>query len=76
MAAILSLGFGQLWRLSWWDYHLYLLAGFSATSWAVVAETRRSRSLSGAASTTRSASTIASRSVSTLIRARARSASC
>lgn len=48
MAAILSLGFGQLWRLSWWDYHLYLLAGFSATSWAVVAETRRSRSLSGA----------------------------
>jgi hypothetical protein len=48
MAAILSLGFGQLWRLSWWDYHLYLLAGFAATSWAVVAETRRSRSLSGA----------------------------
>jgi HD-GYP domain-containing protein (c-di-GMP phosphodiesterase class II) len=48
MAAILSLGFGQLWRLSWWDYHLYLLAGFAATSWAVIAETRRSRSLSGA----------------------------
>ena len=45
MSAILSLGFGQLWRLSWWDYHLYLLAGFAATSWAVVAEFRRSRSL-------------------------------
>jgi HD-GYP domain-containing protein (c-di-GMP phosphodiesterase class II) len=48
MSAILSLGFGQLWRLSWWDYHLYLLAGFSATSWAVVAEFHRSRSLAGA----------------------------
>jgi HD-GYP domain-containing protein (c-di-GMP phosphodiesterase class II)/uncharacterized membrane protein len=45
MSAILSLGFGQLWRLSWWDYHLYLLAGFAATSWAVVTEYRRSRSL-------------------------------
>ncbi|MGH7539882.1 MAG: hypothetical protein ACRELC_02680, partial [Gemmatimonadota bacterium] len=45
MSAILSLGFGQLWRLSWWDYHLYLLAGFAATSWAIVAEYRRSQSL-------------------------------
>ena len=47
MSALLSLGFGQLWRLSWWDYHLYLLAGFGATSWAVVAEFGRSRSLAG-----------------------------
>jgi HD-GYP domain-containing protein (c-di-GMP phosphodiesterase class II) len=47
MSAILSLGFGQLWRLSWWDYHLYLLAGFVATSWAVVSEFHRSRSLTG-----------------------------
>lgn len=45
MSAILSLAFGQLWRLSWWDYHLYLLAGFSATAWAVAVESRRSRSL-------------------------------
>jgi HD-GYP domain-containing protein (c-di-GMP phosphodiesterase class II) len=45
MSGILSLGFGMLWRLSWWDYHLYLLAGFAATAWAVVAEYRRSRSL-------------------------------
>jgi len=45
MSAILSLGFGMLWRLSWWDYHLYLLTGFAATAWAVVAEYRRSRSL-------------------------------
>jgi hypothetical protein len=45
MSAILSLGFGMLWRLSWWDYHVYLLAGFTATAWAVVVEYRRSRSL-------------------------------
>ncbi|MGH2635984.1 MAG: HD domain-containing phosphohydrolase [Actinomycetota bacterium] len=48
MSSILSLAFGELWRLSWWDYHVYLLAGFGATCWAVVAEYRRSRSLSGA----------------------------
>jgi hypothetical protein len=48
MSAILSLVFGQFWRLSWWDYHLYLLAGFGATSWAVVTESRRSRSLAAA----------------------------
>jgi HD-GYP domain-containing protein (c-di-GMP phosphodiesterase class II) len=50
MSAILSLGFGLLWRLSWWDYHAYLLAGFSAAAWAVAAEYRRSRSLSRAVS--------------------------
>ena len=48
MSAILSLIFGQLWRLSWWDYHLYLLAGFVATVWAVAVEFRRSRSLTSA----------------------------
>jgi uncharacterized membrane protein len=45
MSAILSLGFGMLWRLSWWDYHVYLLAGFTATALAVIVEYRRSRSL-------------------------------
>ena len=50
MSAILSFGFGMLWRLSWWDYHLYLLTGFSATAWAVVTEYRRSRSLQEAVS--------------------------
>ena len=35
MSAILSFGFGMLWRLSWWDYHVYLFTGFSATAWAV-----------------------------------------
>jgi hypothetical protein len=46
MSAILSLGFGELWRLSWWDYHVYLLAGFAATCWAVLSQYRRWRSLS------------------------------
>jgi hypothetical protein len=50
MSSILSLAFGQLWRLSWWDYHVYLLAGFAATSWAVVVGYRRSRSLAAAVS--------------------------
>jgi hypothetical protein len=48
MAALLSLQFGTFWRLSWWDYHVYLLAGFAAAAWAVVAGFRRSRSLAGA----------------------------
>jgi hypothetical protein len=48
MAALLSLQFGTFWRLSWWDYHLYLLAGFAAAAWAVAVGFRRSRSLEGA----------------------------
>ena len=40
----------MLWRLSWWDYHVYLLTGFSATAWAVITEYRRSRSLQDAVS--------------------------
>jgi HD-GYP domain-containing protein (c-di-GMP phosphodiesterase class II) len=50
MSAILSLVFGQFWRLSWWDYHVYLLGGFGATAWAVVTESRRTRSLTSAVS--------------------------
>jgi hypothetical protein len=45
MAALLSLRFGTFWRLSWWDYHLYLLCGFAAAAWAVVVGFRGSRSL-------------------------------
>jgi HD-GYP domain-containing protein (c-di-GMP phosphodiesterase class II) len=48
MSAILSLSYGQFWRLSWWDYHIYLLAGFAAAAWAVVAGYRGSRTLAGA----------------------------
>lgn len=42
--AVVSLKLGQLWRLSWWDYHAYLLAGFAAASWAVLVGLRESRS--------------------------------
>jgi HD-GYP domain-containing protein (c-di-GMP phosphodiesterase class II) len=48
MSALLSLAYGTFWRLSWWDYHLYLLAGFAAAAWAVVAGYRGSRTLAGA----------------------------
>ena len=48
MSAILSLAHGLLWRMSWWDYHLYLLAGFSAAAWAVVVGYHGSHTLSGA----------------------------
>ncbi|MGH2675904.1 MAG: HD-GYP domain-containing protein, partial [Actinomycetota bacterium] len=42
--AVVSLKLGQLWRLSWWDYHAYLLAGFAAAAWAVLVGLRESRS--------------------------------
>jgi HD-GYP domain-containing protein (c-di-GMP phosphodiesterase class II) len=42
--AVVSLKLGELWRLSWWDYHAYLLAGFAAASWAVLVGLRESRS--------------------------------
>ncbi|HZB04518.1 MAG TPA: HD domain-containing phosphohydrolase [Actinomycetota bacterium] len=42
--AVVSFELGTLWRLSWWDYHAYLLAGFAAAAWAVVAEAGRIRS--------------------------------
>lgn len=48
MSALLSLTYGTFWRLSWWDYHLYLLAGFAAAAWAVVAGYRGSHTLAGA----------------------------
>jgi HD-GYP domain-containing protein (c-di-GMP phosphodiesterase class II) len=34
-SAVISLHFGQLWRLSWWDYHGCLLAGFAGVAYAV-----------------------------------------
>jgi HD-GYP domain-containing protein (c-di-GMP phosphodiesterase class II) len=43
--ALLSLEVGTLWRLSWWDYHAFLLTGFAAAIYAVVTGYRRSRAL-------------------------------
>jgi len=41
-AAILALRFGDQFRLSWWDYHGYLLAGFAAGVYTVRVRARRS----------------------------------
>jgi HD-GYP domain-containing protein (c-di-GMP phosphodiesterase class II) len=43
--ALLSLQVGTPWRLSWWDYHAFLLTGFAAAIYAVVTGYRRSRTL-------------------------------
>lgn len=40
-AALLSLRVGEMWRLSWWDYHGFLLAGFGAAVYAVWVRYRR-----------------------------------
>ena len=32
---------GELWRLSWWDYHGFLLAGFGGAVYAIWARYRR-----------------------------------
>ena len=44
-AAMISLRLGTLWRLSWWDYHGYLLAGFGATVYAVLRRFRSTRAV-------------------------------
>jgi HD-GYP domain-containing protein (c-di-GMP phosphodiesterase class II) len=46
--SIASLQLGVLWHLSWWDYHVLLLIGFSAAVSAIVAGYRRSRSVAAA----------------------------
>ena len=47
-SAIISMHFGELWRLSWWDYHGCLLAGFAGVSFSVFkrwGETREAASV-------------------------------
>lgn len=39
-AALVSLRLGAQWRLSWWDYHAFLLAGFGAAVLAIVQSRR------------------------------------
>jgi HD-GYP domain-containing protein (c-di-GMP phosphodiesterase class II) len=43
--ALIALELGQQWRASWWDYHAYLLTGFGAAVYAVLANYRRSRTI-------------------------------
>jgi len=49
--SLLSLELGELWRLSWWDYHALLLTGFGFAVVAVFMEYRRSRTIEGALAT-------------------------
>jgi HD-GYP domain-containing protein (c-di-GMP phosphodiesterase class II) len=42
-AALLSLRFGELWRLSWWDYHAFLLAAYAGAVYAVAVRYGRTR---------------------------------
>ncbi|MEO8693903.1 MAG: HD-GYP domain-containing protein [Acidimicrobiales bacterium] len=44
-AALLSLRVGQLWHLSWWDYHGFLLAGFAGAVYAVWVRYKRTRAV-------------------------------
>ncbi len=41
--ALMSLRFGTVWRISWWDYHALLLMGFGSAVYAVVAGFLRTR---------------------------------
>jgi hypothetical protein len=43
--SLLSLQLRALWRLSWWDYHAFLLTGFAAAVYAVLTGYRRSRTI-------------------------------
>jgi putative nucleotidyltransferase with HDIG domain len=43
IAAVTSYRLGDIWRLSWYDYHGYLLAGFGGAVIAIIISERRSR---------------------------------
>jgi putative nucleotidyltransferase with HDIG domain len=45
IAAATSLRLGELWHLSWWDYHGYLLAGFTGAVYALTVSSRRSKAV-------------------------------
>jgi hypothetical protein len=36
VAAICSMHWGELWQLSWWNYHIFLLIGFASAVYAIV----------------------------------------
>ena len=42
-AALVSLQLGTMWRISWWDYHAFLLAGFGAAVAAILLGRRQTR---------------------------------
>jgi len=52
IAAVVAFEHGRFARLSWWDYHAYLLAGFGSTVYAVVVRGRRQQAISSVLDTT------------------------
>jgi HD domain len=46
VAALTALEHGVFGRLSWWDYHAYLLAGFGCAAFAVLKRGRREKAVS------------------------------
>ena len=44
-AALVSLQLGEMWRLSWWDYHAFLLAGFGVAVSAILLVRRENRTV-------------------------------
>ncbi|MEX2446715.1 MAG: HD domain-containing phosphohydrolase [Dehalococcoidia bacterium] len=49
--SLLALAFASSWGLLWWDYHIYLLAGFSVVTYSVVRECHHMRAAGGALAT-------------------------
>ncbi len=47
VGSVLSFEHGKFAQLSWWDYHLYLFAGFGAAVYAVVVRGRRQSAVAG-----------------------------
>jgi HD-GYP domain-containing protein (c-di-GMP phosphodiesterase class II) len=45
IAAVMSLQHGKFPRVSWWDYHTYLLVGFGAAVYAIAHRARTSRAV-------------------------------
>lgn len=52
VAAVFSFEHGKFTKLSWWDYHAYLLAGFGAAVYAVVQRGHRQHTVEQVLSTT------------------------
>jgi HD-GYP domain-containing protein (c-di-GMP phosphodiesterase class II) len=46
IASVIALQHGKFPRVSWWDYHTYLLVGFGAAVYAIASRTRTSRAVS------------------------------
>lgn len=57
--ALLSFELGEQWRVSWWNYHAYLLTGFGFAVYAVLSNYRRTRTIEGVLATVFATDTLA-----------------